>query len=114
MTTLPVTQALDENNGLNSIAVVRGDIAKYLPHLADDFGQRWAAAHADLSAISASPFSTLSDACNRTGAFSRIKNLGPKIVPLVVDKLAGDDTTAANLWAVLLCSFSLATCPFLS
>lgn len=35
--------------------------------------------------------------------FQRIKSMGPKIVPLVVEKLAADTETTENLWAVRLC-----------
>jgi len=105
MTTLPITQALGESNGLDSIAAVRGDIAKHLPGLVNDFERRWAAAHAELSAFGGSSVPTLSDACDHSETFNHIKKLGPKIVPLVVDKLASGDNTAANLWAVLLCLF---------
>lgn len=95
------------SDGFKSIVAMQKDIAKYLPGLLSDFEQRWDVANAELSALGSSAFSTLTAACNDSDAFKHIKKMGPKIVPLVVEKLARDTTTTASNWAVPLCLFTL-------
>ncbi|KAH7027275.1 uncharacterized protein B0I36DRAFT_326789 [Microdochium trichocladiopsis] len=89
------------SDGLGFIVGLQKDIAQHLPGLVGDFEQRWDAAHAELSALGGSPFSTLSAACDRSDTFLHIKKMGPKVVPLVVERLVRENT-AANDWAVLL------------
>ena len=83
--------------------VHKRDIVHHLPDLVHDFEQRWNAAHVELSALGSSPFSTLAGACDRSESFKHLRKMGSKIVPLVVYKLNADQTTAENLWAVILC-----------
>lgn len=95
--------AQNSRDGLDSIVAMQKDIVKYLPGLVSDFEQRWNAANAELSTLDSSSFSALIAACNNSDAFKHIKKMGPKIVPLVVEKLARETTTTTNNWAVLLC-----------
>ncbi|KAI1346526.1 hypothetical protein F5Y01DRAFT_319662 [Xylaria sp. FL0043] len=93
-TSVPSREAVD------SATKLYNTIREGFPAAVEEFESRWAAARAVCKSQSFTP-ATGDDTLTRTDQFGALQKLGPKIVPLVVFKLATDPADECS-WAVLL------------
>jgi hypothetical protein len=93
---------------IDSVTMLYNTIHAVFPEAVANFQSKWAAAHTVCHHSQAT--SARDNACIQTGEFDALKRLGPKILPLVVFKLATDDA-GQNLWGVFLCEFSFSSLP---
>ncbi|KAI1277940.1 hypothetical protein F5Y07DRAFT_362089 [Xylaria sp. FL0933] len=71
------------------------------PAAVEEFESRWTVVRAACNSKSITTTTTEDDACTRTQEFGALQRLGPKIIPLVVFKLA-TDSNHQDSWAVFL------------